>query len=242
MLIAAAGFTVALATTATTAAGVATEAVPARTVPAMLVSVAAAPDVPPALVTALLAETDAIWQGTGIQFWWQRGNQDQVARTNPTDPARCGPPHPRSRPLRVVIGHDTGPAGPNTNPRRLPLGWIVFDDPMTPEQEIYLSYDNAATLLDGSKGIVGTAKSMPPLQRDTLVARAMGRAFAHELGHYLSASKAHTEKGLMMAVLPAALLFGPDRGLLRLGPAEQRAMLARFTSIQEMRLAGSGGS
>ena len=33
---------------------------------------------------------------------------------------------------------------------------------------------------------------MPLAQREMLLARAMGRALAHELGHYLLASKIHT--------------------------------------------------
>jgi hypothetical protein len=221
MLIAAASFTVALASTATTAAGVASAATPVKTVPPMLISVVAAPDVPPVLVTRLLAETDAIWRGTGIQFLWHTG-QNEVSRASLPTASRCGP-----APLRVVIGHDTH----NASGRQMPLGWIVFDDPTTPEQEIYLSYENAVALLEASSGVVGPVQTMPPLQRSTLVARAMGRAFAHELGHYLLASKAHTEKGLMMAVLSAAVLFGIDRDAFKLEPAAQRSMLARFTSI-----------
>jgi hypothetical protein len=221
MLIAAASFTVALASTAATAASVACAATPVETVPSMLISVVAAPDVPPVLVTKLLAETDAIWRGTGIQFLWHTG-QHEVSRASLPMASRRGP-----APLRVIIGHDTR----NASVWQMPLGWIVFDDPTTPAQEIYLSYENAAALLQASSGVVGQTQMMPPLERNTLIARAMGRAFAHELGHYLLASKAHTEKGLMMAVLSAAVLFGIDRDAFRLEPAEQRSMLARFTSI-----------
>ena len=43
----------------------------------------------------------------------------------------------------------------------VPLGWIVSDDPTTPEQEIYLSYENTLTLLDNSDGVVGPTRAMP---------------------------------------------------------------------------------
>jgi hypothetical protein len=113
----------------------------------------------------------------------------------------------------------------------LPLGWIKFENPTTPDHEIYLSYDNAVALLQQSSSVVGRLDSMPQLKRDTLIGRAMGRAFAHELGHYLSASRAHTEKGLMMAVHSAVELFGNDRTRFSLEPSERAWMLARFTSI-----------
>ena len=130
--------------------------------------------------------------------------------------------------LRVQIGHERRPGGDY----RLPLGWIVFDDPKTPEQEIYLSYANALRLLDNSGGIVGPTKSMPQLQRETMLSRALGRALAHEIGHYLLASKVHTPKGLMMAVHTAAELFGVERVDFKLAPVEQQQMIARFTSIK----------
>jgi hypothetical protein len=63
------------------------------------------------------------------------------------------------------------------------------------------------------------------MQRDTLLARAMGRALAHELGHYLLASTAHTEGGLMKAVLTAVELFMPDSRGFRI-EAEQRGLVA----------------
>jgi hypothetical protein len=129
--------------------------------------------------------------------------------------------------LRVEIGHERRAGGEY----RLPLGWIVFDDPKTPEQEIYLSYENALVLLDNSAGIVGPTKLMPQLQRETMLARAMGRALAHEIGHYLLASKVHTAKGLMMAVHTASEFFGIERVYFKLAPIEQQRMIARFTSI-----------
>jgi hypothetical protein len=72
---------------------------------------------------------------------------------------------------------------------------------------------------------------MPRLQREILLARAMGRALAHELGHYIAASKTHTSRGLMKAVHSAYELFGPPRDQFGLAAAEQQRMLARFTSI-----------
>ncbi len=76
--------------------------------------------------------------------------------------------------------------------------------------------------------MVGIVNQMPPSQRETLLARAMGRALAHELGHYLLTSKAHAAHGLMKAVLTAVELFQPSNGALRIEPAQRRAVAARL--------------
>jgi hypothetical protein len=219
MLIAAASLTLAVATTATAAVPLSSPATTSTT-PPMLVSVVASSDVPARLVAAIVAETDAVWRGTGMQFFWQRDMRD-------APPASSMPTPYRTPILRVQIGHETH----GTREWTFPLGWIVFDDPQTPEQEIYLSYENALTLLDKSDGVVGPTRSMPQLQRETLLARALGRSLAHEIGHYLLASKVHTDKGLMMAVHSAFELFGIERVRFGLTPSEQRRMVERFTSI-----------
>ena len=51
---------------------------------------------------------------------------------------------------------------------------------------------------------------MPIFEREVLMARAIGRALAHELGHYFLASKEHTKKGLMKAHRTAVEFFGQD--------------------------------
>jgi hypothetical protein len=216
MLIAAASIALAVAATATAADPLSRPA----TTPPMLVSVVASSDVPARLVSAIVAETDAVWRGTGIQFFWQRPPHEVQAPSSMPTPYRTPM-------LRVQIGHERH----GTDEWKFPLGWIVFDDPQTPEQEIYLSYENAVTLLDKSDGVVGSTRAMPQLQRETLLARALGRALAHEIGHYLLASKVHTEKGLMMAVHSAFELFARERVRFGLAPSEQQRMVERFTSI-----------
>jgi hypothetical protein len=217
MLIAAASLAVAFAIPS--AAGI----VPASSVPPVLVNVVAAPDVPTRLVHDVLAEADAVWGGTGLRFLWQPIDRDPGGGLSRIASARrFGPPV-----LRVTIGHETHRA----KDFRVPLGWIVFEDATTPAQEIYVSYNNAVALLERSAGIVGAIESMPLLKRELMLARAMGRALAHELGHYLSASKVHTSKGLMMAVHSAAEFFSPDRQRFTLEAAERQRIVARMTSI-----------
>ena len=69
---------------------------------------------------------------------------------------------------------------------------------------------------------------MTIVQRRTFLARALGRALAHEIGHYLLGSKQHTARGLMKARQTAVDLFGFDRSRLDLTVAERSAALTRL--------------
>ena len=211
--------TVAIALVASTAfAAGATAPASTDTIPPMIVTVTTAADLSPSLVKALLAEADAIWRPSGITLLWQAAARIVTA----AEQRELGPFVPNS--LHVVIGENRG-TGKNG---RVPLGWIVFDDVTVPEQEIYVSFANARQMMEEARSVVGIIEQMPIMQRETLLARAMGRALAHELGHYLLASKVHTERGLMKATMTAAELFMPDSGALRLEPAQRRSVAARL--------------
>jgi hypothetical protein len=188
-------------------------------IPPMIVYISAGAEVSVSLVSRLCAEAEAIWRPAGVTFAWRRAPRAAAGSTLATD---SGPFVPDT--LRLTIGGDRGAARNG----RMPLGWIVFDAETAPQQDIYLSHSNAREMLESAAGVVGVADQMPLAQRDTLLARAMGRALAHELGHYLLASKAHTQRGLMKAILTAVELFGPDAGAFRLEAAQRRAVAARL--------------
>jgi hypothetical protein len=187
-------------------------------IPPMIVNVTAAADMSPQLVSMVLAETNAIWRSSGVSFIWR--HIPKIASS--AQAYESGPSVPNT--LRLTIGDNRGAARAG----RLALGWIVFDDATAPEQEIYLSRANARTLMESARGVVGIIDQMPIMQRETLLGRAMGRALAHELGHYLLASKAHTPRGLMKAVLTAVELFSPDTRVFRIDPAQRRTVVARL--------------
>lgn len=200
-------------------AAFAAPAVSPAALPPIIVSVTTAADLSPALLARIFAETDAIWRPSGISFLWRRVTREVVpfARAGET-----GPYVPNT--LRLNIGNASG------KPRegRTPLGWIVFDDVTTPQQEIYLSYANALAVMGEARGVVGLIAEMPIAERELLLSRAMGRALAHELGHYLLASKEHTKRGLMKAILSATEMFASDANALRVDPAQGRTIAARL--------------
>src|SRR5262249_49409881 len=152
--------------------------------PPMTIRVGVAPGITPTLVAGVLAEADAIWRGAGVTFRWQPDDEMVRLKADATSIRPDGAPVFEPFTLHVSIGFETNQAGET----HFPLGWIVFDDPSTPRQEISVSYANAMTLLERSSGVVGVAATMPRMQRELLLSRAMGRALAHEVGHYLLAS------------------------------------------------------
>ena len=69
----------------------------------------------------------------------------------------------------------------------------------------------------------------PPGSAKTLLGRAMGRALAHELGHYLLASKVHTPRGLMQTPRSASEMFSPTRVRFEIDPVQKQAVVSRLT-------------
>jgi hypothetical protein len=169
---------------------------------------------PARLVPRALEEANAIWNAAGVTFVWRRVTPQAAARMDQV---------PAATALRIVIGPARGIAGAN----RIPLGWIQFDDD-GPAREIYVSYRNAVDYMNGSEGIVGIASQLTILERETYLARAMGRALAHELGHYLMASKVHTRKGLMQATHTASDFFDPQRRGFAIDAAQRQLVAARL--------------
>jgi hypothetical protein len=81
--------------------------------------------------------------------------------------------------------------------------------------------------LEAARHIVEAAQldQFPPAIRERLAAQLLGRAIAHELGHYLLRSTNHSRRGLMRALFGTSDLVAPDRNAFRLEP-EQAAALA----------------
>jgi len=189
--------------------------------PPITVDVTIAPDVPAALVTLALEEADAVWRASGLTFVWNRHRADRSISIAASGPAAC-------RALDVVIGHNRGTGPDIGRENKTALGWIVFDGPDVPAHEIYLSYENAQAFMAGSRAVVGAIEQMTLAERETKLARVMGRALAHELGHYLLASKAHTPGGLMQAVHTASDFFGNQRNGFEIDAVQRQTVAERL--------------
>ena len=96
-----------------------------------------------------------------------------------------------------------------------------------------INYANAFELLRDRYG-EGGVNQMTVVERRTHLARALGRALAHEIGHYLLASSEHSARGLMKAQLVANDLFGPSRGAFGLTDAQRCDALVRLWSTEHL--------
>ena len=79
-----------------------------------------------------------------------------------------------------------------------------------PAPAIVLHLDAIARLAsDAARLRPGHPESLP-LFRNLILGRALGRALAHEIGHFLLRSRQHSETGLMQAAQPVFRLIGRD--------------------------------
>jgi hypothetical protein len=182
--------------------------------PPLVITVIETTEMPARLVPRVLDEANAIWNTVGVTFVWRRVTPQAAARMDQV---------PAATALRILIGGARGTGHEN----RVPLGWIQFDDE-GPAREIYVSYRNAVDYLTGSEGVVGIASQMTILERETYLGRAMGRALAHELGHYLLVSKEHTRRGLMQATHTASDFFDAQRRAFAIDAAQRQVVAARL--------------
>src|SRR5215471_1958414 len=162
------------------------------------VAVFAPGDVADSLVDLICAEASAIWGSAGITFEWHRVRSEAEAVTWPLD---------------ITIDDRRAHVEPGGA-----LGWITFNG-NRPERSIHLSRACADDLARSAPG-----RHDPTIAaHDTHIGRALGRALAHELGHYLLQSKAHTSHGLMRRTWSSDDSFAFGRKGFEL-TAEQRAM------------------
>ena len=181
--------------------------------PPLMLGVHVAQGISEKAVAIALGEAAAIWRGPGVTLVWE------------IDGAGAAVPPPGSCiRMNVLIENDTRAA--RFSP--MPLGWIAFDEFENPAREIHLSYANAVALVEEWYGVT-VATQMTLFERDILIGRALGRALAHEVGHYLFRSKAHTKTGLMQGHQKAVAFFSPSPARFEVDAAQRALIVSRLT-------------
>ena len=168
----------------------------------MSVAVTAPAGMNESLLRRIFVEAEAIWKPVGITFDWHL-----LASTET--------PRPWQLALTIENPHDRLSAWQE------PLGWISFASG-SPDCRIHLSQASAEELVRDTP----TALDIMFSVHERLIGRALGRAFSHELGHYILKSKGHTSQGLMRATWPSEQLLSTDRSGFELSP-EQREIATR---------------
>lgn len=167
------------------------------------VAVVAPRDVTNSMVNRICAEAEAIWAPAGIALEWNRDASKEDARRLV---------------IEVTIDDRRAPVG-----RDSALGWLRFTS-HGPDRVIHLSRASAERLLRSTPGLNGATYA----SHEALIARALGRALAHELGHYILRSKVHTRHGLMRAVWASDQAFGLIRDEFELSSQERATALGHL--------------
>ncbi len=137
-----------------------------------------ASDLPSSTRTHLTREAEAIWRRAGIRLDWLSGADDR----------------PRSGPvLRVLVGRLLASAHES---HAWPVGRLLPDQS---GGQIAIASIPAAQRVLASAGY-----AIEPLAvGDQRMGLVLGRAVAHEIGHYLFGTPSHTHRGLMRAAIDA---------------------------------------
>jgi hypothetical protein len=174
------------------------------------VAVVASRDVTDSLVNRICAEADAIWAPAGVAFEWNRdASKDEAHRLT----------------IEVTIDDRRTPAGGDDA-----LGWLTFAG-NSPDRVIHLSRPTAEGLLRDWPGLNDATITT----HEALIGRALGRALAHELGHYIFRSKVHTRRGLMRKAWTSGETFARSRIGFELTPQElatAAAYLSRASNVE----------
>ena len=105
----------------------------------------------------------------------------------------------------------------NPNPRVLPIAAIRFVG-TSPTNTILVSVTNALTLMKREFRESRDLNERFNVLRELRLGRMLGRAIAHEIGHFVTRSGAHASTGLMKASHPVAALMGESLKPFRVDP------------------------
>lgn len=152
---------------------------------------------------ALVNETESIWRDANVQLRWITNGPDAAA----------------GRPLRVLV---TRRAVSAANNHRWPVGELLRF-----ENHTAIAMASIAAALR----IVDEHPEIPlmdlPLMRQHKLGVVLGRAVAHEIGHYLLETNDHSPYGLMRASIDAREFADLRTGAFRLDRESQAHLAAR---------------
>jgi hypothetical protein len=161
----------------------------------------------PKLKAAVMEETTAIWAAHHVE----------IQETTSADAARGD----GAIKLAVAVAYRTA-----RNVNADALGSIYFVDG-TPTAAIILYPNTISGMIQPSMLLGPGVHERSPFAGDRILGRVMGRALAHEIGHYLLRSRYHSDKGLMRATPQITELIDQDRRGFHLTTSD----VARLTAL-----------
>ena len=109
------------------------------------------------------------------------------------------------------------------------LGEIRFAENGIPDSFVTLYYRPLLRLVDTSP-LGSAARQLPLAVHDRLLSRALGRALAHEVGHFVMRSPHHSARGLMRSRHSAAMLTEPSVKPFRLTDVDRARLNVVLTA------------
>ena len=141
--------------------------------PAIDVRLTASIDVPPLATTVLQAEAEAIWGRAGVRLRWPSAPRDTPAAAS----------------LRVLVLQREGHAASGHS---WAVGELLLDQADQPIAVVSTTAARRVVAIAGHDG-------EPQALSDRRLGVVLGRAVAHEIGHFLLATRGHARTGLMRA-------------------------------------------
>jgi hypothetical protein len=164
---------------------------------------------PREVLAEMMRETMQLWRAAGVQVRWA---------ALPAGGTEV-PPEEGSHPqITVIVTPDMPDALRSAPPSARVMASILFVNGK-PTTLIGAYPGEVYRLLDTMRMEVRPISDRPAALRHRLTGRVLGRAVAHELGHYLYGSADHAQDGLMRARHRVDDLTSPFRNAFRVEPA-----------------------
>ena len=132
--------------------------------------------------------------------------------------------------IQLIVAEAKGSAASGASA----LGWITFIAPGRPANVVTVSVATARSLLAGESLMGRRLDQLPPALRQQLVTRAVGWSAAHEIGHYLLRTSAHSVAGLMKPQLTASDVMRNDREWTQLAPHDAEILRRRAAQAGQL--------
>ena len=127
---------------------------------------------------------------------------------------------------RVSVRMLITPAREHATSGTIVMGWVARAQDGTVGPTMFVSLAGIERVLSRRHFYGVSYLDLPLSFRSRIIARAVGRVVAHEIGHYLLQSALHSGKGLMRPEFTAAALGDQEIDSFLLGPRES-ALLRR---------------
>jgi hypothetical protein len=111
------------------------------------------------------------------------------------------------------------------------LGWITFVAPGQPVNFMTVSVATARNLMTRSIWMGRRFEQLPLKLSQSFVMRAISWSAAHEIGHYVLRTSAHSSRGLMKGHLTASEVIWNERGLVQLNQQEVEVLRLRAAGV-----------